>query len=109
MRKVWEAAYTYYYTEYKNQARKWAQWCEIGTSKKPFVKANQDKVVSPLTQIVLLGLLLQTHEFDFRKLLKFCLIIDGNYNDSSNTGWSIKVHLYNGSIVSENVMKNFNI
>ena len=67
---------------------------EIGTSKKPFVKANQDKVVSPLTEIVLLDLLLQIHELDFKKLLKFCLIIDGTYDDSSNTGYSLKVHVH---------------
>ena len=54
------------------------------------MKANQDKVVSPLTEIVLLDLLLQ---LDFRKLLKFCLIIDGTYDDSSKTGCSIKVHV----------------
>ena len=59
----------------------------------PFVKANQDKVVSPLTEIVLLDLQLQTHELDFKKLLKFCLIIDGTYDGSSNTGCSIKVHV----------------
>ena len=43
--------------------------------------------------IVLLGLLLQTHELDFKKLLKFCFIVDGTYDDSSNTGCSIKVHI----------------
>ena len=67
---------------------------ELGDVKlAPFVKANQDKVVSPLTEIVLLDLLLQTHELDLKKLLKFCLIIDGTYDDSSNTGCSIKVHV----------------
>ena len=81
------------YTEYESQVRKWARWCEIGTSKKPFVRANQDEVVSLSTEIVLLDLLLQTHEFDFKMLLKFCLIIDGTYDDSSNTGCSIKVHV----------------
>ena len=40
--------------------------CEIGVSKKPFVRANLDKVVSPLTEIVLLDLLLQTCELDFK-------------------------------------------
>ena len=65
----------------------------------PFVKVNRDKVVPPLTVllysciIVLLDLQLQTHELDFKKLLKFCLIIDGTYDDSSNTGCSIKVHV----------------
>ena len=54
------------------------------------MKANQDKVVSPLTEIVLLDLLLQ---LDFKKLLKFRLIIDGTYDDSSKTGCSIKVHV----------------
>ena len=57
------------------------------------MKANRDKVVSPLTEIVLLDLLFQTHELDFKKLLKFCLIIDGTYGDSSKTGCSIKVHV----------------
>ena len=57
------------------------------------MRANQDKVVSPLTEIVFLDLLLQTHELDFKKLLKFCLIIDGTHDDSSNTGCSIKVHV----------------
>ena len=67
---------------------------ELGDMKlAPFVKANQDKVVSPLTEIVLLDLQLQTHELDFKKLLKFCLIIDGTYDGSSNTGCSIKVHV----------------
>ena len=57
------------------------------------MKANQDKVVSPLTEIVLLDLLLQTHGLDFKKLLKFWLITDGTYDDSSKTGWSIKVRV----------------
>ena len=57
------------------------------------MRANQDKVVSPLTDVVLLDLLLQTHELDLKKLLKFCLIIDGTYDDSSNTACSIKVHV----------------
>ena len=50
-------------------------------------------MVPPLTEIVLLDLQLQTHELDFKKLLKFCLIIDGTYDGSSNTGCSIKVHV----------------
>ena len=57
------------------------------------MKANQDKVVSPLTGVVLLDLLLQTHELDLKKLLKFCLIIDGTYDDNSNTGCSIQLHV----------------
>ena len=57
------------------------------------MRTNQDKVVSLSTEIVLLDLLFQTHELDFKMLLKFCLCIDGTYDDSSNTGCSINVHV----------------
>ena len=46
-------------------------------------------------------------ELDFEKLLKFSLIIDGTYDDISNTGSSIKDHVSAALWVKMCCMENF--
>ena len=78
-----------------------------GTSKKPFVGTNQDKVVSPLTcRDCTLGFAASDQWVRLLKAPEIAL----NYwwpQWQSNTGCSIKVHVMVHVLVSENVKKNF--